>query len=43
MVSKYGLYNVNEENNDLIQNFKYSCIDILPSYASYPCGNKKGN
>jgi hypothetical protein len=43
MINKYGLYNVNEENNELIQNFKYSSIDILSSYASYPCGNKKGN
>ncbi len=31
MIDKYGSYNVNDENNKLIQNFKYSCVVILPS------------
>jgi hypothetical protein len=31
MINKYGLYNVNDENNELIWNFKYLCIVILPS------------
>ncbi len=43
MINKYGLYNCNGENNVLIQNFKYSYIEILPSYAPCPCGNRNGN
>jgi hypothetical protein len=31
MINKYGLYNVNDENDEPIQKFKYSCIVILPS------------
>ncbi len=31
MINKYGLYIVNGENNVLMQNFKYSYIDISPS------------
>jgi len=30
MINKYGLYNVNDENNEIIQNSNYLCIDILP-------------
>jgi hypothetical protein len=40
MIDKYGSYNVNDENNELIRNHSY--IVILPSYAPYPCGNEKG-
>jgi hypothetical protein len=42
MIKIYGLYNVNGDDV-LIQNFKYSCINVLPSYASFPCENKNGN
>jgi hypothetical protein len=42
VTNKYGLYIVNGENNVFIQNFKYSCIEILPSYAPCPCGKRNG-
>jgi hypothetical protein len=31
IINEYGIYNVNDENNEFIRNFKYLCIDILPS------------
>jgi len=33
MINKYGLYNVNGENNEPIQNFKYSYDGILQSFT----------
>jgi hypothetical protein len=43
MINKYGLYNVNGENNEPIQNFKYSYDGILQSFTPCPRGNKNGN
>jgi hypothetical protein len=40
IIKKYGFNNVNGENNVLMQNFRHSCIENLPSQAPCPCENK---